>query len=65
MTADGAVTAQGAAHGDAWMDGAVSSGVVFETNDGLLVWDPVGARVVARLPAQPPLAASFGESRED
>jgi len=62
MTADGVVTAQGPAQGDAWMDGAVSSGVVFETNHGLLVWDPVGERVVARLPAQPSLAASFGDT---
>jgi hypothetical protein len=62
MTAGGAVTAQGPAHGDAWLDGAVSSGVVFETNDGLLVWDPLSHRVVARLPSQPPLAASFGDT---
>jgi hypothetical protein len=51
IDADGTVTVDGVAHGDSWLDGAVTSGVLLETHDGLIVWDPEAAEIVARLPA--------------
>jgi hypothetical protein len=56
---DGTVRVDGVADGDAWMDAAVSAGVVMETKDGLIVWDPNSGSVVARIPGAPSAAATF------
>jgi hypothetical protein len=57
----GNVTVDGTAHGDSWMDGAVSAGVLLETRDGLTVWDPEAGKVVAQLNASS-AAATFGNT---
>jgi hypothetical protein len=59
ITAQGQVTAQGPAMGEAWMDGAVDAGVVFESEDDLMVWDPIDREVVRSF-GNPPMAASYG-----
>jgi hypothetical protein len=59
ITAKGEVTATGPAMGKAWMDGAVEAGVVFESNDDLVVWDPIDQQVVRSF-GNPPMAASHG-----
>ena len=59
VTAEGEVTRKGPAMGDAWMDGAVDAGVVFESEDELVVWDPAAQKIV-RAFGNPPMAASHG-----
>lgn len=59
VTVQGEVTASGPAMGDAWVDGAVEAGVVFESQDDLVVWDPVNRKVV-RAFGNPLMAASHG-----
>jgi hypothetical protein len=56
---DGTVTAEGPAHGGDWLDGAVTAGVLLETKEGLIVWNPDRAEVVARIPDAPSAAATF------
>ena len=62
VAADGTVTAEGPPFEGRWIDAAVSSGVVSETDDGLVVWDPTAHDVVARLDASGPTAATFGNT---
>lgn len=59
VTAEGEVTRKGPAMDDAWMDGAVDAGVVFESEDDLVVWDPATQKIV-RAFGNPPMAASHG-----
>jgi hypothetical protein len=51
IDSNGNVIVDGTAPGDGWLDGAVSAGPIFETRDGLIVWDPVTDKVIARLEA--------------
>ena len=62
IDADGNVTVEGPAHGGDWLDGAVTAGVLLETHDGLIVWDPERAEVVARIPDAASSAATFGNT---
>lgn len=59
IDADGSVTVEGPAHGGDWLDGAVTAGALLETKDGLIVWSPDRAEVVARIPDAPLAAATF------
>jgi hypothetical protein len=62
IDADGNVTVEGPAHGGEWLDGAVTAGVLLESEDGLIVWDPERSEVVARIPDAPSSAATFGNT---
>lgn len=61
ITTEREITAEGPAMGDAWMDGAVDAGVVFESRDGLVVWDPIEREVIRRF-GTGPMAASHGNT---
>ena len=58
----GRIVKQGPAHGDWWLDGAISAGPVFETTRGLTVWDPVRRRVLGRVRDARITAASFANT---
>lgn len=62
IAADGTVTAEGPPFEGRWIDAAVSVGVVSETDDGLVVWDPTAREVVTGLRASGPTAATFGNT---
>jgi dipeptidyl aminopeptidase/acylaminoacyl peptidase len=62
ISSDGTVQVDGVADGEAWMDGAVTSGVLMEAKDGLVVWDPRSGSVVARIPGAPSAAATFDDT---
>ena len=53
---------QGRAYGDWWLDGAIRAGPVFETRQGLAVWDPQHERVLGRIRGSATMAASFGNT---
>lgn len=58
VTAEGDVTRKGPAMDDAWMEGALDAGVVFEAEDDLVVWDPAAEKII-RAFGNPPMAASY------
>ena len=53
---EGNVTARAAHPPDHWLSGALTSGLVFQHDHGLSVWDPDTGRTVARVPGTFPVA---------